>query len=212
MMNYHPESKFYSPHSAKIDYKVLFIIIGLCGAIVLLPAAALAQSVEDTGIDMVFNNRSVSTNLQNISLRLILEKLKKAEGISYTGEESLLEKKISIRFNNLPLESAMERIMSRINHVFFYDRNKRLVGILILGEKSNGFKYPSHSSIDVENVFQSKGKEKDSSLRGLFELPAEPLFPNDNSLKNIDATLKNTDATLKGDIFSINKSQTANKE
>jgi hypothetical protein len=187
-----------------VDYKLPIIIIGLCVAIIFSSPAAHSDSFEDTDINMVFNGRSVSANLQGVSLQLILEKLKQEKGISFTGNESLLEKKISIRFNDLPLESALRRILSRINHVFFYDRNKRLMGMLIFEEKTNGFKIPSPGSVEGENVSYSKYEAKGSNRRGLFELPGEPLFPSNNKFENLDTKLNEN-------LSSEDNSQTASK-
>jgi hypothetical protein len=88
-------------------------------------------------IDLEFRGQIMSAELQGVPLRLILEKLRREKGIWFKGDESVLEETVSIRFENLPLEEGLRRILSGISHVLLFDQEKRPVGLVVFGKKES---------------------------------------------------------------------------
>jgi len=85
-------------------------------------------------ISLILNGQTISAELEEVSLRLVLEQLRRERGIWFKGDESLLDKKLSVRFSNLPLEKGLRKILSDIDHVLVYDRDQRVAGLLIFAK------------------------------------------------------------------------------
>jgi hypothetical protein len=100
-------------------------------------ASFSSAASDEEKIDLKIKGQIMSAELQGVPLRLILEKLKREKGIWYKGGEPGLGEKVSIRFKDLPLEEGLRRILSRVSHVLFFDRENELVGLVILGEKGS---------------------------------------------------------------------------
>jgi hypothetical protein len=114
-------------------------ILTLCCALVFfaLGSFSLAASVKGE-IDLKFKGERMSVELQEVSLRVILKELEREKGIWFKGDESLLEETVSTRFEDLPLQEGLTRILFRINHTFVFDQNEKLVGLYILDRKQPG--------------------------------------------------------------------------
>ena len=70
-----------------------------------------ASTTRGAHIDLTFQGDVLSANLKEIPLRDILEKLEAEKGVSWTGNSSIGEKKITRRFKDLSLEDGMKRIL-----------------------------------------------------------------------------------------------------
>jgi len=107
-------------------------------------------------IDIKFNTRGLSAKLHETPLKLVLERLKEKKGIWFNWDESLQEQKVSIRFEDLPLEVGVKRILHNFNHCLVFDQDKKLVRILILDEKrSIEPQTRKPGVIQTKNIFQS---------------------------------------------------------
>jgi hypothetical protein len=84
--------------------------------------------------NLEFNGDTMSAELRDVSLRSVLERIQAEKGIRFNGVEALLEEKVSLRFENLPFEMGLKRILSRINYACVYDRDEKLVGLLLIGK------------------------------------------------------------------------------
>jgi hypothetical protein len=107
-------------------------------------------------IGLKFNGQAISAELQGVSLRLILEKLNREKGIWSKGDESVLEEKVSVRVTDLPLLEGLRRILSDFNHVLVFDRDKRLVGLFILGKKDPGRPVTRDVAIGIDKALPSQ--------------------------------------------------------
>jgi hypothetical protein len=88
-------------------------------------------------IDLEFRGQIMSAELQGVPLRLSLEKLRREKGIWFKGDESVLEETVSMRFENLPLEEGLRRILSDFSHVLLFDQEKGPVGLVVFGKKES---------------------------------------------------------------------------
>jgi len=109
---------------------------------------------EEIGLE--FKGQIMSAELQGVSLRLILEKLNREKGIWSKGDESVLEEKVSVRVMGLPLLDGLRRILSDFNHVLVFDRDKRLVGLFVLGKKDPGRPVARDAPIGTDKALSSR--------------------------------------------------------
>jgi hypothetical protein len=113
-------------------------IFSICCIVVFSCLGFSPASSGKEGIGLKLTGEAMSAELQGVSLRLILERLEEEKGIWFKGDESALDESISIRFEDLPLHEGLRRILSNINHVLVFDRERGLVGLFILGKKDPG--------------------------------------------------------------------------
>lgn len=106
-----------------------------------------ASSPGDEGrIELKFDDQFVSANIESVPLRLILEKIEAEKGLWYRMDESLSEKKVSVRFAGLPLPAALKRILSNIDYSLMFNSNDDLVGVFIFGKGAEHGYRPEGSS------------------------------------------------------------------
>ena len=121
----------------KIINKYLIRVLAL-GIIGLFLIASGYASTDNQRMDIVFNDQTMSADLENVTLRQILEKIKSEKGMWFTGNEPVLEERVSVQFKNSPMQEALQRILFDINHVLFFDNDEKLVGVIILGKDEAG--------------------------------------------------------------------------
>jgi hypothetical protein len=92
----------------------------------------------DKEMDMDFGKQTVSANIRKVPLRSIVERIKKEKDIWFRlwfkDKESLLNEPVSVRFTSMPIIKGLERIFSRLNHSFVFDKSGRLLGVILLGK------------------------------------------------------------------------------
>ena len=112
------------------------LIVGL-----LLCVFSASSPGEEGRIEIKFDDRFVSADIENVPLRIILDKIKREKGLWYKLDGSLSEKRVSVHFMDLPLPDALKRILSRIDHSLMFNSNDDLVGVLIFGKGAkDGYK------------------------------------------------------------------------
>jgi hypothetical protein len=94
--------------------------------------------VQAAPIDLTFKGDVLSANLEETRLKEILEKLEREKGISWTGNSSLVEEKITLQFKDLSLNEGVKRILGSMNHCLIFDANERLAYVIIIGERTRG--------------------------------------------------------------------------
>ena len=72
----------------------------------------------------------------------VIEKIKKEGGVwfkvLFREKDSLLNEKISVQFEDLPIRNGLDRIFSMMNHCLIFDRNGKLLGVFFLGKPEKG--------------------------------------------------------------------------
>lgn len=95
------------------------------------PGLAGAQKVA-----VKFNGVTMSATLSNVSLQAVLEGIEKEHGIWFKTDVPLPDEKISLQFEDLPVEKGLKRILAGMNHIFVFDAKKgEVVGVVIFGKK-----------------------------------------------------------------------------
>jgi hypothetical protein len=162
---------------AKI-FTVWYVILFFC----LGPFFSASSGREEIGLK--FKGQIMSAELQGVSLRLILEKLKGEKGIWSKGDESLLDDKVSIRFKDLPLEEGLRRILSDFNHVLVFDREKGLVGLFVFGKRGSRRAVSQDEPPATEKGFPSGPLEEATVRRNPFEIFPDTGPPGSSKAKS----------------------------
>ena len=112
-----------------------FLIVILTAGVFFLSIFSPAPP-QAAGIDLKFQGDVLSANLKGVRLKEILENLEGEKGISWEGDSSLLEEKITVQFKDLSLDEGVKRILRSVNHYLIFDVDERLAGVIIIGEKT----------------------------------------------------------------------------
>ncbi len=91
---------------------------------------------QEARIYLKFTEETLSVDLEEASLRAIMERVKQERGIWVKGGESLLDEKVSLQFKDLPIQDGMARILSAMNYSLIFDRDSNLVGVILVGKRS----------------------------------------------------------------------------
>jgi hypothetical protein len=106
----------------------------ICVPIFFWSSALSLASAGNGEINIEFRGQSMSAELKGASLEQVLETLKRKKGIWFEAPKSLLEEKVSILFQDLPLEEGFRRIIFQFNHALVFNRDKRLIGLFLFGK------------------------------------------------------------------------------
>jgi hypothetical protein len=167
--------------TAKI-FTVWYVILFLClGSF--FPASSGREEV-----GLRFKGQIMSAELQGVSLRLILEKLRREKGIWSKGDESLLEEKVSVRLVDLPLEEGLRRILSDFNHVLVFDQEKGLVGLVVFGKKELRRTVSQDEPPATEKGIPSEPSEEVPFDRGPFEVFSDTAPPGSSKAQSSGTT------------------------
>jgi hypothetical protein len=76
----------------------------------------------------------VSVNLKDSSLLEVARDIEKQSGVWFRGDETLFQEKISVSFNDLPLEEGLKRILANLNYSLMFDAKNNVAGVMVMGE------------------------------------------------------------------------------
>jgi len=100
-----------------------------------------SESVSSFGI-FITEHEMMSANLRDANLREVLREIEKQHKVRFKGDEALYQNKISVQFDNLPLQDGLKRILSSMNYSLVFGPNDKLVGVVII---SKGTSQPTSS-------------------------------------------------------------------
>ena len=104
----------------------LVAIVVLFG--LLLSGPGLADG-ED--LSLTFDEESFSAHVEESPLKAVTEKIERATGIWFKAGESLLQERVSVVFDGLPLEDGLERILSKMSYSLVFDDDDEIVGVFL---------------------------------------------------------------------------------
>jgi hypothetical protein len=84
------------------------------------------------GVDFEIKGDLLSVDLSDASLMDILNKLKTTKGIWFKAEPSQLGERVSARFQGLPLERGLQRILASQDYCLYFDTTGKLIGINLI--------------------------------------------------------------------------------
>jgi hypothetical protein len=116
-----------------------------------------SASSGSSAIDVKFEGSTISAVLEDAPLGQILKMVVREKGIWLNWKQSLYDERISIRFNDIPLAEGLSRILSNINYAFIFNKDKHLVGLIILGKKGSDASF-THGRVS-RNPFEKSTKQ-----------------------------------------------------
>ena len=85
-------------------------------------------------IYLTFKDQTLSADLEEAPLKVIINRFKEEKGIWFKGKESLLDEKVSLQFKDLPIEKGLQRILSDMNYSLLFDKDANVVGVILIGK------------------------------------------------------------------------------
>jgi hypothetical protein len=101
----------------------------LLGCLLIAPPPLWAQRVN-------VQRGLLSVDLREVSLISVAKDIERQSGISFKGDESLLEERISVAFEDLPMEQGIKRLFSTLNYSLLFDSRGEISEIIIMSEGS----------------------------------------------------------------------------
>jgi hypothetical protein len=110
----------------------------LVPSLLIITGAHPAIADPQGGLELNFNHKTLSASIQNARLKSVIEAIQKRKSIWFKywlkGKSTILEEKISLQFENVPVKKGLGRIFSSINHSLVFDQRGNLLGVYLLGE------------------------------------------------------------------------------
>jgi len=75
----------------------------------------------------------LSVNLKENSLLDVARDIEKQSGVWFRGDETLFQEKISVAFNDLPIEEGLKRILANLNYSLMFDNKNKVAGVMVMG-------------------------------------------------------------------------------
>ena len=113
--------RFYFKNNGHL-FMTLFLLLSLPTPVQALPP----------GVDFEIKGDLLSVDLSDASLMDILNKLKITKGIWFKAEPSQLGERVSARFQGVPLERGLRRILASQDYCLYFDTMGKLVGISLI--------------------------------------------------------------------------------
>jgi len=107
----------------RVERSLLFI----AGWLLLAASSALAENV-------TIQNGRISVDLKEASILDIAKDIEKNSGVTFKGDDSLLEEKVSVYFKDLPLDEGIRRILANLNYTLMYDNRGEVSEVRIISE------------------------------------------------------------------------------
>jgi len=112
---------------------------------------------------VLIKNGRASTNAENVPIMEMLLMIQEQCSIWFKCNESLLDEKVSVQFKDLALEDGIKRILSSMNHVFVFDANGRLAGVMILGKSKTGMDTAKNRQLSPRNPPTARALSRDTA-------------------------------------------------
>ena len=111
-------------------------------ALLFLAMSLPAGHAEDqSDVSIRFDRGTVSADIRQASLSTVLKAIREEKGIwletGFLKDESLLDERISLKFQDIPVKDGLERILSGINHCLVFEEGG-IAGVMLFGKAGNG--------------------------------------------------------------------------
>jgi hypothetical protein len=106
-----------------------------CAFLVILSALSLFSFKPAEAADLIsVKDGLLSVNLKDNSLLEVARDIESQSGVWFRGDETLFQEKISVTFNDLPLEEGLKRILTNLNYSLMFDAKNKVAGVMVMGE------------------------------------------------------------------------------
>ncbi len=89
-------------------------------------------------LNLKFKNNELSADLKDEPIQKIFEYLEKERGLWVEGEKEAPGKKISVKFDKLPLVDGIRRLLTDIDYALIFGREGNLTGVVIINGDTKG--------------------------------------------------------------------------
>lgn len=113
----------------KIKYSLLLIIIFFAISNVLVFGA-------NTNCQVNFLKNKLAINAENVPLGVLLKVISEKTNVVFVVDKEESEKIISVKFQSLPIEKALERILNKLNQAMVYNFSGKIQMVKIVGKSS----------------------------------------------------------------------------
>lgn len=112
-------------------YGFIIVFTGLC-LIFSGPICTAQPATNSVGI--VFHGDKVNIDVKDVPLDKILAAFKKAKGISYTGDKSILALKVTGKIENVSVKKALDTLLFHFEHAIIYNKDSQVIGLRIVAK------------------------------------------------------------------------------
>jgi len=99
----------------------------------------------------------LSVNITDTSLLEVARAIEKRSGVWFRGDETLFQEKISVTFNDLPLEEGLKRILTNLSFSLMFDNEHKVKGVMVMGENKSTEPQPSGPGVPPPRVVTPPG-------------------------------------------------------
>ncbi len=99
----------------------------------------------------------LSVNLKETSLLDLARDIEKQSGVWFRGDETLFQEKISVSFNDLPMEEGLKRILANLNYSLMFDNKNKVAGVMVMGEVKPAGTQPGRPGVQPPRVASPPG-------------------------------------------------------
>jgi hypothetical protein len=94
----------------------------------------------------------LSVNITDTSLLEVARAIEKRSGVWFRGDETLFQEKISVTFNDLPLEEGLKRILTNLSFSLMFDNEHKVKGVMVMGENKSTEPQPSRPGVPPQRA------------------------------------------------------------
>ena len=105
---------------------LLAIIAAFLSLLLIGPGPAMAEDLSIT-----FEEETFSAHVEESPLKVVTEKIESETGIWFKAGQALLQERVSVAFDGLPLEEGLERILSKMSYSLVFDDDDEVVGVFL---------------------------------------------------------------------------------
>lgn len=116
--------------------RMTFVSLYIAGCLLLAPLCSWAERVS-------IQEGRISVDLQDADVLSVAKDIERQTGITFKGDESLLEEKISVSFKDLPLEQGIKRILTNLNYSLVFDSRGEVSEVKLMSEGTSASASPS---------------------------------------------------------------------
>ncbi len=124
-----------------------------CGFFLILSVLSLLSFMSAQAADLVsVKDGLVSVDLTDTSLLEVARDIEKQSGVWFRGDENLFQEKISVTFNDLPLEEGLKRILANLNYSLMFDNKNKVAGVMVMAERKPAVAQPGRPGVTPPRV------------------------------------------------------------
>jgi type II secretory pathway component GspD/PulD (secretin) len=84
---------------------------------------------------MTIQDSRMSADLNGVSLMNVAEDIYSQLGISFRADDSLMQRRVSVAFKDLPIEQAIKRILAGTSYILLFDSQGRVSQVMVMSKE-----------------------------------------------------------------------------